>query len=620
MADDLSWLMQAGMLVHERGKANIPLNDVSITATKVNSRNSILDNIRARKQNESQCTDELVEMAQKQAVCTRCGSNELDKIVLLNGGCSHLLCIDCLDGIKSRKLLDENGLALSVCPVCKTNISQDATGKSPVSLVDFLKGRGTGSVDMAGDSIDYRSVISAEIHLVSRVYWARMRVLLCKQSELLAASYTNLQESEVALQKSMGDLQDIEQICLKAKLHLAEATQDYESALKSFQCLEASVSGDSDMTLDEAKPLNLVRFQSANSKFLAFKNMQSAGKQHAKLEHDLLEAQGAHRRCGHVHNTCAAAFEHCTKSMDRSYSSAFRQFEMIKRQLRETRSLLPDAAFASISEGDMDEQFRVHTSIIRDLDDAKWHFQQNLVYPLDIPINIELTLTALEEEFRIDMQGPAFSSDIAVAESDEGKVKTMIEAQSASRDATLKVDGRMLQQQWEIFPTRIVPDDCPTIQEAVKSLWRSCGRVVVKPGVYKEYVLLEGLVKICCEDLSSTVSINPVSESQNTMIEVIGGFCIISNVTIQCNSSKSDAPLIFCRSGSVQLVKCVLKSLSSVIAHAIGAKSACHFEDCNLFGGKDCSVMVCLDFCSIFAPVNLSTYLTLQSGSTVSGK
>jgi hypothetical protein len=271
--------------------------------------------------------------------------------------------------------------------------------------------------------------------------------------------------------------------------------------------------------------------------------------------------------------------------MDVSYNTAFRQFEMIKTQLRETRSLLPDATGATMSERDMDEQFTLHTTIIRDLDDAKWHFQQNLVYPVDLPINLELTLKALEEEMRAESEGPGSSLPGSVTDDATGE-------QIASLEAAMKFDGLISPQRWELFPTKIVPDDYPTIQEAVKSLWRSCGRVVVKAGVFKEYVLLEGLVKICCEDTMSTVCITPLSENQNTAIELIGGFCMLSHVEIRSTAKKSDAPLVFCRSGRIQLECCVMSSELAIIAHAIGAKSGCQFDGCKFWGGKECNGLV----------------------------
>jgi hypothetical protein len=567
--------MQAGLFVHKcdqerRSKSEETLSDLQSGKAK-----TTMEKIRVRKKLDKARRDELVEFARIQAVCTRCGSCELEKLMLLKGGCSHLLCTECLSGIQNRKLFLPNGLLLMVCPVCKTNISQDAVAERPAHLINFLED--STSKSHTAEEIDYRSIVIADIHMVSRVYWTRMRVLLCHQSEVLAASYSSLQESEVAVQKCNGDIEDSRQRCSNAKLLLEDATREYESALKHFETLESDVSGLSNITLDEARPLNLERFRSANNKFLAFKKMQSAAKQHEVFEVALKNCQEAFRNCDHFRNAARAAFEHCTKNMDASYSTAFRQFDMIKKQLRETRSLLPDAIAATTSDREMDQQFTLHTTIIRDLDDAKWHFQQNLVYPVDIPINIELTLAALEEELRNDSLG----SDLATS--------THV---TSSLDAALKFDGLISSQRWELFPTKVVPDDYPTVQEAVKSLWRSCGRVIIKAGVFKEYILLEGLVKLCCEDTFSTVCIHPLSEHQNTAIELIGGFCMLSNVAIQSNTHKSDAPLIFCRSGHIQLERCVLRSELAVIAHVIGGKSGCNFQECIFFGGQECSSLV----------------------------
>jgi hypothetical protein len=211
------------------------------------------------------------------------------------------------------------------------------------------------------------------------------------------------------------------------------------------------------------------------------------------------------------------------------------------------------------------------------------------VFPVDIPINVELTLAALEEELRINSLG----SDLIGPDSNtSGDVTGAGDQVASSLDAALKFDGLISPQRWELFPTKIVPDDYPTIQEAVKSLWRSCGRVIIKAGVFKEYILLEGLVKICCEEAISTVCIHPLSDNQNTAIELIGGFCMLSNIAIQSRTKKSDAPLVFCRSGHIQLERCVLRSELAVMTHAIGAKSGCHFEECKFFGGYECNGLV----------------------------
>jgi hypothetical protein len=584
MCDELSWLMQAGIFVHQLEQRQNQQEAV-LPAAKNESSENVIAKIRARKEIARNQRDEVVEFAKRAAVCTRCGSSEVSKLMLLKGGCSHLLCTDCLSGIKTRKLLLPNGLTLAVCPVCKIGISPEAVEERPVHLIDFVErqsSRAAISAHTADDDIDFRAQVVADIHIASRVYWTRMRVLLCQQSEVLAASYANYQESEVALQKANNDLEFSQQMCDNAKLLLDETTRDYERSLKSFESREANVSGFPDMTINEAQTLNLDRFRSANDKFLALKKLQSATKQHGTLEQALQVTQEAQRKCHHLNNATRAAFEHCTKNMDVSYSTAFRQFEIIKMRLRETKSLLPDALGATGTEREMDEQFKHHTTIIRDLDDAKWHFQQNLVYPVDIPINIELTLKALEEDLRHEAQG---SESL-------GNVAGTTEAQVGSLHAALKFEGLISPQRWESFPSKIVPDDCPTIQDAVKTLWRSCGRVIVRPGAFKEYVLLEGLVKICCEETISKACIYPLSGSLNTVIEVIGGFCVVSNVTIQSVGTVSDAPLVFCRSGCVQLESCVLKSENSVIVHTIGVKSSCHFDNCEFHGGQECNALV----------------------------
>ncbi len=578
--------MQAGLFVHDREQKKLQqyVKNAKDDDAKSESRTSIMDKIRTRKKEEKLRKEELLDFARKQAFCTSCGCCEIFELKLLKGGCDHLLCSTCLNGIKKRQLLLPNGLALAVCPVCKTDISPEAVGERPQYIVNFVEQQSSKEVLTADDDIDYRSIVVADIHLVSRVYWTRMRVLLCQQSEVLAASYANFQECEVAVQKSTGDMQDSEHTCTKARLLLDDAKKEYEIAMSAFESTEANVSGLPGMTLHEAMPLNLERFRSANNKFLALKKLQSAAKQHASFEITLKERQEALKKCIHMQDAARAAFEHCTKNMDASYSTAFRQFEMIKLQLRETRSLLPDASGAMVSERDMDDQFTLHTTIIRDLDDAKWHFQQNLVYPVDIPINIELTLKALEEELCQQLQAPDSKSP--------GSIPAAAEEQEVSLSAALKFDGMIAPQRWDQFPAKVVPDDYPTIQEAVKSLWRSCGRVIIKAGVFKEYILLEGLVKICCEDTIGTVCINPMSESQNTAIEVIGGFCMLSNIVIQSTTTKSDAPLVFCRSGNVQLECCILKSELAVAFHAIGLKSSSYFEKCKFFGGQNCSGLV----------------------------
>ncbi len=575
--------MQAGLFVHDREQKKLRQedNDAKSDNVRSESRKSIVDKLRTRKKEAKLCKEELLHFAENQAFCTSCGCCEICELKLLKGGCDHLLCTTCLDGIKKRQLLLPNGLALAVCPVCKTDISPDAVGECPQYLVNFVASK---EALMTDDDIDYRSIVVADIHLVSRVYWTRMRVLLCQQSDVLAASYANFQECEVAVQKSTGDMQDSNNTYIKATLLLDDAKKEYEIAIKAFESTEANVSGLPEMTLHEAMPLNLERFKSANNKFLALKKLQSAAKQHESLEIALKESQEALKKCIHAQDAARAAFEHCTKNMDASYSTAFRQFEMIKLQLRETRSLLPDASGAMISERDMDDQFTLHTTIIRDLDDAKWHFQQNLVYPVDIPINIELTLKALEEELCEQIQAPNSISS--------GGIPATAEQQEASLSAAIKFDELMAPQRWDQFPAKIVPIDYPTIQEAVKSLWRSCGRVIIIAGVFKEYILLEGLVKICCEDTIGTVCINPMSESQNTAIEVIGGFCMLSNIVIESTTAKSDAPLVFCRSGNVQFECCVLKSELAATFHAIGSKSSCHFDKCKFFGGQNCSGLV----------------------------
>lgn len=577
--------MEAGLFVHKRGlnqKQQEPVADSKSEQSK-----SMVDRIRTKRKGDKLHRDELEEFAKMQAACVRCGCKELEILMLMRGGCSHLLCTDCFTGIKTRKLLLPNGLILAVCPVCKTDIPPDAVGERPMYLIDFVERQSSKVAHAQNDSVDYKSIVVADIHLVSRVYWTRMRVLLCRQSEVLAASYSQLQESEVAVQKSLGDIESSERNCDQALLLLEDAKKEYEDAFKSFESLEADVSGLPEITINEARPLNIERFQSANKKFLALKKLQIATKRHATLELALKECQDNQTKNSHLHNAAKSSFVHCTKNMDASYKTAFRQFDMIKMQLRETRSLLPDATGVTISESDMDEQFTLHTTIIRDLDDAKWHFQQNLVYPVDIPINIESTLKALEQELLDDFQGPDQSSSVGRGGAAEEQI--------ASLSAAMKFEGFISPQNWELFPTKIVPNDCPTIQEAVKSLWRSCGRVIVKAGNFKEYVLLEGLVKICCEDGISAVCINPLSESQNTAIEVIGGFCMLSNLTIQSSSTKSDAPLVFCRSGHIQLESCVLRSELAIISHAIGAKSGCHFDNCRFFGGQECSGMVGLN-------------------------
>ena len=588
MSDELSWLMQAGLFVHKRDQEKKLRHDELLPDSQSGTRKGAVEKILLRKKEEKACRDELVEFVSDQAVCTRCGSCELEKLVLLKGGCSHLLCAECLSGIQKRQLMLPTGLMLTVCPACKTDIAPDAVCERPAYLIDFLEDRTSKAARAANEDTDYRSIVAADIHMVSRVYWTRMRFLLCQQSEVLAASYANFQEREIAVQKSMGDAEDSEQSCAKAKAHLDDVTREYENALRSFESLETNVSGVANITLDEARPLNLKRFQSANTKFLALKKMQSAATQHDALQLALRGCQDALRQCEHLHNAARAAFDHCSKNMDVSYTRAFRQFDMIKMQLRETRSLLPDATGVTKSERDMDEQFTLHTTIIRDLDDAKWHFQQNLVFPVDIPINVELTLKALEEELRAESEGPESKMP--------GTPANTAEEQVASLHAALKFDGFISPQRWELFPTKIVPDDYPTIQEAVKSLWRSCGRVIVKAGTFKEYVLLEGLVKICCEDAMSTVCITPLSENQNTAIELIGGFCMISNVAIRSTAKKSDAPLVFCRSGHIHLERCVMSSELAIIAHAIGAKSGCHFDECKFFGGQECNGLVRMDW------------------------
>jgi hypothetical protein len=615
MCDEFSWLMQAGLFVHEQEQQKVQHAEKENYDAKSEGKKSVVDKIRARKKEEKLRGDELVEFTRSQCFCTRCGSCELANLTLLKGGCDHLLCTECLNGIKCREILLGNGLVLAVCPVCKTDISTDAVGERPEYLVHFLEQQSSRGINGTDNDIDYRSIVVADIHLVSRVYWTRMRVLLCQQSETLAASYAKFQESQVAVQKSSGNAKVCEQNCAKAKLLLDDARTEYEKALRLFESLESNVSGNSDVTLNETQPLNVERFRSANGKFLALKKFQSASKQHATLEIALNESQEALQKCIHGQDAARAAFEHCTKNMDTSYTTAFRQFDMIKKQLRETRSLLPDATGAETSERDMDEQFTLHTTIIRDLDDAKWHFQQNLVYPVDIPINIELTLKALDEELRSQLQ----VSDTNLA----GSVLGAAEQQAASINAALKFDGFISPQRWDQFPTKIVPDDCPTIQEAVKSLWRSCGRVIVKAGVFKEYILLEGLVKICCEDAASTVCINPLSESHGTAVEVIGGFCMISNVMIESVSAKSDAPLIFCRSGNIQLERCVLKSDLAATVFAIGSKSGCHFDRCRFFGGQNCNGLVRLHVCKVQCRncnVSMIVHLTLKAGSSFSRK
>ena len=70
---------------------------------------------------------------------------------------------------------------------------------------------------------------------------------------------------------------------------------------------------------------------------------------------------------------------------------------------------------------------------------------------------------------------------------------------------------------------------------------------------------------------------------------------MLSNLTIQSSSTKSDAPLVFCRSGHIQLESCVLRSELAMISHTIGAKSGCHFDNCRFFGGQECSGMVGLN-------------------------
>ena len=593
MSDELSWLMQAGLFVHECEQQRNQQEALTPAANN-EGRDNVIAKIRARKEMAKTQTEEVMEFVKRATVCARCGTCEVSKLMLLKGGCGHLLCTDCISGIKTRKLLLPNGSILAVCPVCKMVILPEAVEERPAYLIDFVEGpssRATRAADF-GD-VDFRAVTVADIHIASRVYWTRMRALLCQQSEVLAASYANFQESEVALQKSNNDLEVSEQVCDQAKLLLDEATRVYESSLAAFESKEANVSGDPGVTLNDAKPLNMDRYRAANDKFLALKKMQSAAKRHGILALALKESQEAQRKCHHLNNAARAAFEHCTKNMDVSYATAFRQFEVIKMRLRETKSLLPDALDATTSERDMDEQFKHHTTIIRDLDDAKWHFQQNLVYPIDIPVNMELTLKALEE----DLRNEAAESEPNSSESVAGKSES--EVQGGSLNAALKFEGLISPQRWESFPSKIVPDDCPTIQEAVKSLWRSCGRVIVRPGVFKEYVLLEGLVKICCEETISKAYINPLSGSLSTVMEVIGGFCVVSNVTIQSVATTSDAPLVFCRSGRVQLEGCVLKSENAVIVHAIGTKSGCHFDNCEFHGGQECNVLVCRNACAV---------------------
>ncbi len=571
--------MQVGLFVHAREQEKNQQDGANIVSENARIE-GIVDKIQTRKKEEKTRRGEVFAFAKAQAFCARCGCCETRKLVLLNGGCDHLLCTDCLTGIKTRQLQLDNGLVLAVCPVCKTDISPEAVGEPPEYLINFVEQQSLKEVCEADNDIDYRSIVVADVHLVSRVYWTRMRGLLCHQSELLAASYANFQESEVAVQKCTGDARDSEHQCVTAKLLLDDATREHEIALKTFESFESNVSGVPDITLNETKPLNVERFRSANSKFLALKKLQSAAKQHSSVASALKESEDALTKCVHLRDAARAAFEHCTRNMDTSYSAAFRQFDMIKTQLRETRSLLPDANGVTVSESDMDQQFTLHTTIIRDLDDAKWHFQQNLVYPVDIPINIELTLKALEQELQV--AGSSLQQSFAGA----------AEEQAASLSAALKFDDLISPQRWDQFPTKTVPNDYPTIQEAVKSLWRSCGRVVVKAGVFKEYILLEGLVKICCEESVSAVRISPLSENQNTIVEVIGGFCVISNVFMESLSTRSEAPLVFCRSGSIQLERCVLKSELAATFHAIGAKTVCNFDMCNFIGGQVCSSLV----------------------------